>query len=193
MDITNLSIGAEEFTSNVWGFGDVLVDVGEGGTVLDRIRERDVATVVVTHSHHDHVDNLPAVVERHDPAVYAPDPSRVPVEAEELTDGDELELAGVRFRVIATPGHRDDHVCLYAPAERVLFSGDLLFPGGAFGRTDLDEGDRDTLIASIERIADLDVVEMYAGHGDAATRDVNAQIRASLDEARKHEPKYPDG
>ncbi len=193
MDITNLADGAEEFTANAWLFDGVLVDAGAGETVLDRALGREVDTVVITHSHPDHVENLSAIVAEHGPDVYAFDPANLDVDAEPLGDGDTIDLAGTAFEILHTPGHRDDHVCLYAPAERVLFSGDLLFPGGAFGRTDLAEGDRDTLIASIERVADRDVQEMYAGHGDATTADVNAQIAESLAEAKKHEPKYPDG
>lgn len=190
MDITNLAGGVETFTANVFRFDDVLIDAGDGDEVRRRIDAHDVGTVVITHSHDDHIANLPAVVDEHDPAVHAFEPANLPVDAEPLADGDELALAGTAFEVYHTPGHRDDHVCLYAPGEKVLFSGDLIFPGGSFGRTDLAEGDRDELIASIARIAELDVAEMYAGH-DAPTReDVNAQIRESLAEAEKREPKY---
>jgi len=84
-------------------------------------------------------------------------------------------------------------VCLYSPDEQILFSGDLIFPGGSFGRTDLDQGDRDTLIGSIERIVDLDVAAMYPGHDEPVADAVDEQIRQSLTAARKHEPKYADG
>lgn len=190
MDVENLADGVEAFTGNVWRFDAALVDVGEGDEVLDRIRDRTVEAVVITHSHHDHVDNLPAVVEAHDPEVHAYEPANLPVAARELADGDDLELGGATFTVLHTPGHRDDSVCLYAPRERVLFSGDLVFPGGAFGRTDLEEGDRDRLIASIERVAELDVDELYAGHGEAVRGDADAGIAGSLRAARKREPKY---
>lgn len=190
MDVENLAAGVEAFTGNVWNFDATLVDVGEGEAVLERIRDRDVETVVVTHSHHDHVDNLPAVVEAHDPEVHAFEPGNLPVDAEPLADGDELVLGGVAFEVLHTPGHKDDSICLHAPAERVLFSGDLVFPGGAFGRTDLEEGDRDRLIKSLERVAELDVEELYAGHGEAVREHADEGIAGSLTAAKRREPKY---
>ncbi|MDY6769102.1 MAG: MBL fold metallo-hydrolase [Candidatus Nanohaloarchaea archaeon] len=191
MDIENVAAGAEQFTANAWLVeGTALVDAGSDPVVLERLESAELETVVITHSHHDHIENLETVVAEHNVTVHAFEPGNLPVDAERLDDGDEIELAGHTFDVYHTPGHRDDHVCLYDAEERVLFSGDLIFPGGAFGRTDLEQGDRDRLIDSIERIAALDVRAMYAGHGDAATDEVNEQIGQSLAAARRREPKY---
>ncbi len=191
MEIRNLAAGAEAFTSNAFLVDSVaLVDVGAAPVVLERLGDAAVETVAITHSHHDHVEHLEAVVDRCDPAVYAFAPDNLPVPATPLADGDTVDLAGYAFEVLHTPGHRDDHVCLFHAESGTLFAGDLIFPGGSFGRTDLEQGDRDTLIASIERVADRDVRVMYSGHDDPTTDDVNAQIRESLRNARKREPKY---
>ncbi|MFB6216289.1 MAG: MBL fold metallo-hydrolase, partial [Candidatus Aenigmatarchaeota archaeon] len=123
------------------------------------------------------------------PEIYAYNPSNLPVEAEEISEGDVIELAGEEFQVFHTPGHKDDSICLYSDSG-ILFTGDLLFPGGGFGRTDLDEGDRDLLVDSIKKIVELDVKEMYCGHDPAATENVNEQLKQSLEEAEKHESKY---
>lgn len=193
MTVENLAADAEEFTSNAYLVdGNALIDAGAADVILDRLADATIDTAVITHSHHDHIEHLSTIVDQHDPTVYAFNPDNLPVPAEPLADGDTITLgrASTPFIVIHTPGHRDDHICLYAPEEKVLFSGDLIFPGGSFGRTDLDQGDRDTLIDSIARIADLDVQELYAGHDDATTQDVNQQIQDSLAQARKREPKY---
>lgn len=193
MDITNLAENSEDFTGNVWlisGEENVLIDVGTGDS-WQNIQELDsVDKVVITHSHYDHVDNLPKVLDKFSPDIYAFEPDNLPVDSEKVREGDVLELAGTDFKIFHTPGHRNDSVCLYSPEEKILFAGDLLFPEGGFGRTDLEEGDRDPLIDSIEKIAELDVEEMYCGHDPAATENVNQQIQNSLEEARKHEPKY---
>lgn len=191
MNITNLADGADSFTSNAFLVNDtVLIDTGADAVVLEALEDKGVETVIITHSHWDHVENLPIIVNRFDPTVYAFNPANLPVEAEPLNDGETLELDGVTFEVYHTPGHKDDSICLYNVEEQVLFSGDLLFPGGSFGRTDLDEGDRDLLSESIERIAELDVAAMYAGHDAPTTEQVNEQIRESLTDAKKHEAKY---
>ena len=63
-----------------------------------------------------------------------------------LTDGDEVEVEGVKLKVIHTPGHTQGSVAFYT--EGMLFSGDTLFRG-SIGRTDLPGGDFDQEIASI--------------------------------------------
>ncbi|MDY6770424.1 MAG: MBL fold metallo-hydrolase [Candidatus Nanohaloarchaea archaeon] len=191
MQIDNLADDAESFTSNAFLIDDqALIDTGADPVILERLQNSDLQTVVITHSHHDHIENLPQIVEAHSPDVHAFEPDNLPVDAERGGDGDKIELAGTTFTAHHTPGHRDDHICLHDPDSGVLFAGDLLFPGGSFGRTDLEQGDRDTLIASIERIAGLDVTAMYAGHDQPTTEDVDQQIQDSLAEARKHKPKY---
>lgn len=185
--ITNLSEDVDDFTGNVWlieGEETVLVDAGTGDS-WQRIKQLEqVDKVVITHSHYDHVDNLHKIVDRYSPQIYAYEPDNLPVEAEELEDGDKIELSGVRFRVIHTPGHRDDSVCLYSPEEKVLFTGDLIFPEGGFGRTDLEQGDHDLLIGSIEKVAELDIAAFYPGHSDAVTEDASEWVEKSLENAR---------
>lgn len=194
MRVENLAEGAEDFTGNVWLLSDssknVLVDVGTGDS-WEKLRElEEVDRVVVTHSHYDHADNLPKVKDKFDPEIFAYEPGNLPVDAEELDDGDEIELCGSRFEVFHTPGHKDDSICLYSGKEKILFTGDLLFPEGGFGRTDLEEGDREILIDSIEKVVNLDVEEMYCGHEPAARENVGGQIETSLEEAEKKESKY---
>lgn len=194
MKINNLAEKASDFTGNVWKFGNdqetVLIDAGTGDS-WDAIRELDeIDKVVITHSHYDHVDNLPKIVDRYEPEVYAYEPGNLPVKASELEEGDELSLADLSFEIIHTPGHRDDSICLYCEEEGLLFTGDLLFPDGGFGRTDLEEGNRDLLIRSIEKVEGLEVEEMYCGHDPATREAVEEQISRSLEEARKKESKY---
>ena len=69
-----------------------------------------------------------------------PDPSDF------VTDGDEVEVAGLKLKAIATPGHTPGSVSYYA--DGLLFSGDTLFRG-SIGRTDLPGGDFDEEMRSI--------------------------------------------
>src|SRR5215211_4682993 len=73
------------------------------------------------------------------------DPGEEPARLLEAIDA--LELAGMEIDVLFTPGHSPGHVTYSIPAERAIFSGDVLF-AGSVGRTDLPGGDAATLMRS---------------------------------------------
>ncbi len=89
---------------------------------------------------------------------------------EALAGGEVLDLAGLRFRVLHTPGHTPGHCCFWLEEEGVLFSGDHLF-AGSIGRTDLPGGDYGTLLRSMaERVVPLPPeTHVLPGHGPATT------------------------
>ncbi len=80
-----------------------------------------------------------------------------------LADGDEVEVAGVKLKVIHTPGHTPGSLSFYT--EGMLFSGDTLFRG-SIGRTDLPGGDYAQEMASIvDRLLELpDDTVVLPGH-----------------------------
>ncbi|PSH02296.1 MAG: flavoprotein, partial [Nanohaloarchaea archaeon QH_8_44_6] len=120
----------------------MLIDTGTADSWRNIRELKKVDKVAITHSHYDHIDNLPKVKDRYSPKVYALQPENLPVEAEKLEEGDKIDLCGSKFKIFHSPGHKDDSVCLYSREEKILFTGDLIFPDGGFGRTDLEEGDR---------------------------------------------------
>jgi len=81
-----------------------------------------------------------------------------------LKDGARVDLGGEVLEVIHTPGHTPGSICLYLRERGALFSGDTLFAGGSFGRTDLPGGDMRQLVESLRRIAELDIEVLYPGH-----------------------------
>ncbi len=193
MKIENLTANSEEFTGNVWRISNgetVLIDAGTGDSWEEIEKLEGVDIVVLTHSHYDHVDNLPKIVDRFDSEVYSFKPENLPVEARKVSEGDEIELGGSEFEIFHTPGHKDDSICLYSKEEKVIFTGDLIFPEGGFGRTDLEEGDREKLIESVSKISKLDVEEFYTGHEKAVRKDADDWIEKSLEKAKKREAKY---
>ncbi len=68
-----------------------------------------------------------------------------------LNDGDIIECGEGRLKVVHTPGHTPGGICLVSSTGH-LFSGDTLFPGGSFGRTDLPGGSSKDLLGSLERL-----------------------------------------
>ena len=193
MNISNLAEQAEDFTGNIWyidGSEKILVDLGTGDS-WKSIRElEEVDKIVITHSHYDHVDNLTKVEEKYSPEIYAYKPENLEVDAKKISEDSRLTLSDTEFQVIHTPGHKDDSVCLYSEEEKILFTGDLIFPEGGFGRTDIEEGDRELLINSIKKITALDVDTFYPGHEDMVGQNANEQIQSSLEQAERRESKY---
>ncbi|MCH7999042.1 MAG: MBL fold metallo-hydrolase [Chloroflexi bacterium] len=80
-----------------------------------------------------------------------------------LADGDEVEVEGVKLKVIHTPGHTPGSLSFYT--EGMLFSGDTLFRG-SIGRTDLPGGDYSQELSSIvDRLLELpDDTVVLPGH-----------------------------
>jgi hydroxyacylglutathione hydrolase len=113
---------------------------------------------------------------------------REPEKVLELSDGDELDLAGMRLSVDLAPGHTPGSVLFGGEFEqedgpaRVVFAGDVLF-AGSIGRTDLPGGSMPRLLRSIrEKLLTLpDQTLVLPGHGPATTigreRRTNEWIR----------------
>ena len=159
----------------------VVIDPGMEATegvarVVEEHRLKPVS-VLVTHGHVDHMFCVAPVAggydatawihpdDRHllaDPmAGMSPETARMmlggdytweePDDVRELTDLQDLELAGIRFVVDHTPGHTEGSVTFRSPypdvdeVSEVMFSGDLLF-AGSIGRTDLPGGDHSKML-----------------------------------------------
>ena len=166
----------------------VLVDCGANFDAVSAVREHADAldAILLTHTHPDHVGTLDAVRAAFDAETFGFDAGSEFVDTA-LADGETVAVGTGSFEVIHTPGHKDDHVCLYEPDAGTLFAGDLVFAGGGFGRTDLAEGHRPTLIDSVERLLDRvgPVRELHTGHGPSVTEDGREAIRAALRAARR--------
>jgi len=101
-----------------------------------------------------------------------------------LADGDDVDIDGLKLKVIHTPGHTQGSVCFYA--DGVVFAGDTLF-AGSIGRTDLPGGDYDQEMGSIvDRLLALpDDTIVLPGHMDQTTigreRQRNPYVRMELE------------
>ena len=104
-----------------------------------------------------------------------------------LSDGDEVEVEGLKLKVLHTPGHTLGSVSFYT--EGMLFSGDTLFRG-SIGRTDLPGGNYQQEMASIvDRLLELpDDTVVLPGHMEETRigheRQTNPFILQELEQRR---------
>jgi hydroxyacylglutathione hydrolase len=141
----------------------MVVDSGwETGPIEAAIRGTDarVRFVVATHEHFDHVSTVSELASKLGAKVVAHESS--PIECDlRVRDGEELKLGGKKVRVLYTPGHTEDSICLYDGKE--VFTGDMLFVG-AIGRFEKERAEAmyTSLHGVILRLPPSTV--MYPGH-----------------------------
>jgi hydroxyacylglutathione hydrolase len=141
-----------------------VVDPGDADPVLQRLRQQglQLADILVTHHHGDHVGGVAALAAATGARVYGPRDESIPARQVALGDGDAIEVLGTALRVIAVPGHTRGHIAYHAPALRALFCGDTLFGAGC-GR--LFEGTAEQMSASLARLAALPPeTRVYCAH-----------------------------
>jgi glyoxylase-like metal-dependent hydrolase (beta-lactamase superfamily II) len=108
-----------------------------------------------------------------------------PTPSARLADANTIRLARRDWVALHTPGHTNDHLCLFDPAEGVLLSGDHVLPSITPHISGI--GSRDALadfFASLDRVAELDGVRaVLPAHGHPFT-DVAGRVK---DIHRHHE------
>ena len=119
--------------------------------------------LVDTHTHADHFSGTRELARRLGAPVVMHRASPAPFVDMRVDDGELLVVGSLRLRVLHTPGHTRDSMCI-AVEDRV-FTGDTLLIGGT-GRTDLPTGDPEALHASLfERLLKLDpALAVYPAH-----------------------------
>lgn len=141
----------------------VIIDPGgDAEKILSHIKKLGLLpeAVYLTHSHLDHCGAVAPVLKEYPVPLYAhpaeenlrknvasiaqmyglsgekyfncPEPDLY------LEAGMELEVLGLKTKILGTPGHSTGSVCLWMPSESVIFSGDVLFKD-SIGRTDFWE------------------------------------------------------
>ena len=177
---------------------NILVDTGAGQNkdyLFSKIRENginpeDIELVVNTHCHFDHIGgnyffpNAKIAVHKLDAIsmknkdtlgtggsafLINENNSRVDME---LVGGDKI----ADFEVIHTPGHTAGGICLWDGEN--LITGDTIFAGGGVGRMDIG-GNYEDMKNSVEKLLELDVKNIYPGHGPCVENNGKDHIKLS--------------
>lgn len=120
--------------------------------------------VLLTHMHPDHTGGATVLAEQAGIEVAAWKGVDDPMVTRKLDDGDVIEIAGARLRVLYTPGHASHHLCFLLEGEGSLFAGDVVAGLGTVVIAPPD-GDMGDYLATLERLSGLGVGRIYPGHG----------------------------
>jgi glyoxylase-like metal-dependent hydrolase (beta-lactamase superfamily II) len=169
------------------------LDEGHLRRILDQAdgAGRRIALIVLTHRHIDHSEAAARLAELTGAPVRAVDPEQR-LGDQGLSAGDVLTDAGCELRVLATPGHTDDSVCLHLVADGAVLTGDtVLGRGTTVIARDGSLGDYLGSLGRLRALADeTDLRTLLPGHGPllaspAAVLDYYLAHRAErLDEVR---------
>lgn len=167
----------------------LIIDPGaEGSHLIKFIKQEKISInyIINTHGHPDHIGanrkikehtNAPILIHQYDAPMLAksgsvlslifPLESSSPAADTFIKDGDLIECAGMKLKVLHTPGHTPGGISLLI--DDSIFTGDTLF-SGSIGRSDLPGGSPQVLLNSIKKILSLDEnLIIYPGHGPSTT------------------------
>jgi len=174
--------------------GSLLVALAGEGVALESLK-----AVLYTHAHPDHFDSAGVLAQAGVPVGLHPSESEflrgqgavlfrfmgvsVPqVEVSISLEQGQRTVAGIELEITHTPGHSPGSVCLHWRPEGALCCGDVVFPGGAFGRCDFPGGSYRVLLDSVGLIDGSGARFLLSGHGPAV--EGCEEVAAAIAESR---------
>ena len=191
----------------------ILVDAGTGMNyvALDKNLQNigsslsSITDIVLTHSHIDHIGGVIPIVESWSPKIHLHKAEAEPINSGNmnqtladtfgvdlpplkiegiLEEGTILDFGDIKMKVYHTPGHSLGSICLMILDTGILITGDTLFPGGSFGRTDFPTGNDQSLVDSLKRISEMTFEVGLPGHMHAMKFNAMKSAHASYKMAK---------
>jgi glyoxylase-like metal-dependent hydrolase (beta-lactamase superfamily II) len=150
--------------------------------ILKAIGRRRLTHILITHTHRDHTDGMPALITATG-AKTVGFGRRAPVRGSKrtspsggefvdqdfvpdipLADGQRLAGEGWAVTAVHTPGHAPDHLCFALEGTPILFSGDHVM-GWNTSVVAPPEGNMGAYIRSLERLGERTDGLYFPGHG----------------------------
>jgi glyoxylase-like metal-dependent hydrolase (beta-lactamase superfamily II) len=129
---------------------------------LAKFFSSEILYAIDTHTHADHHSACKVMRERYGVKVVMHRAAEAPYVDVRVDDGAVINVGRLSLKVIATPGHTADAMCLLFNDR--IFTGDTLLIGGC-GRTDLPGGNAEAQYQSLSKLKALpDDIRVYPGH-----------------------------
>ncbi|MEM2934732.1 MAG: MBL fold metallo-hydrolase [Methanocellales archaeon] len=194
-----------------------IIDTGNDFTAFWELFESDVKPeeikkIVLTHGHNDHTLGLLGLIRRYTfsdlevivhKSVPVSDLKKnldkwTPVARVRGVDtGDTVELSGYNFKVIYTPGHTIDCLCLYHEATKTLLSGDTVLPYDLPAPDDRLGGNMMSFIISLRNLMKLNVEVLLPGHDlpvlHGGKKEIKSTYYSAITELISESPSFLEG
>ncbi len=169
----------------------VVIDPASSAEVLTLLDGNNLTLggIIITHGHYDHFAGVSQLKAQTGALVYAPDMDAEMFQSEEkswarfmpgmrfepitpdrlFTDGEEFDVCGITFRVMAAPGHTAGSCLLFCESLGAIFTGDVIFRRSV-GRTDGFSGSERQMTESMAKIRGISGDYLLCcGHGEQTT------------------------
>lgn len=146
-----------------------------------RARPEDVRKLVLTHGHFDHAmgaleflrtypdrptgTRIELILHEGGPDQFKQTAREQGASVTEVRGGETLELSGLSFDVIYTPGHTIDGIALYHAPTRTVFSGDVVLPLAVAGPDPKAGGSLDQYLFGLRALLGREIENVLPGHG----------------------------